>query len=62
MQWFIGKCAGCGAEIVRRYPYRIADGGSVTLTNVCYCSPKLECILRPANDDGVLVVWNEKKK
>ena len=59
MQWVIGKCTGCKRDIVRRRQDKWDSG--VPLTYVCYCAPKLEVTFRVVDEDGALVVWDEKK-
>ena len=58
MRWLIGKCSGCGCDIVRRYPGNAQDC-SMTLSYVCYCSPGLEWMSKFIKDGGVLAIWNE---
>ena len=58
MRWLIGKCAGCGRDIVRRYRDKPETCGN-TLTFVCRCSPGLEAMRKYIIDGSVLVIWDE---
>ena len=55
MNYLVGRCCGCGSEIVRR----CFRASSETLSYVCECSPKLEVMKTTIIDGKILVVWEE---
>jgi hypothetical protein len=57
-RWYsLGRCAGCGRDIVRWHRFR-GDVGR-TLTFVCGCAPRLEAKMKVVSHDGKLVIWDE---
>lgn len=58
VSWYsLGRCAGCGRDIIRWHKFRGEAGR--TLSYVCGCSPKLEVMKRIVDGEGKLVVWDE---
>jgi len=59
MRWLIGKCTGCGRDIIRRHPDK-AQSCSTTVSSRCSCVPRLEVAKKYIADGSVLVIWDER--